>query len=227
MGRMSSTEPPAPESAAPGFWGCRALRPDGTIAAFFGADSPLHPDRTRISLPEVEARDAVGGDMTCAVHFDERNQPQLIEIMPRLAPKAPALWFAELAEPDASPPAGNLLAFVGHGVEKGRLLDRDALRRVPVQTVDQLGAVRWYPGTGEIDQLYVAPHARRQNVATAMLVAVSTLEAARDGRSMWGDGQRTADGDRLLKAHPTWSHRAGELTHLMPPMTPMDERLEQ
>jgi hypothetical protein len=63
--------------------------------------------------------------------------------------------------------------------------------------------VRWYQGTGEVDQVYVAPTQRRQGIGS--------------------DGQRTALGDRW-RSTSDWAHRTAPLNHLAPPMTPLDQR---
>lgn len=208
-------------SVTPNHWSCGAVRSDGTLAAFFGVHSPKYADRGRVMLPHDDALAAVGDDAVVSMKFDTTCT---IEVAPTAAPKLPPVWFAELPEPDGTPPAVNLLAFVGHDIEPGTLLDRDALRKVPVVSEDQLAAVRWYPGTGEVDQLYVSPHARRRNLGTAMILAAGTLNASRDWPPFWSDGQRTSDGNRLIAGHPEWSHRAGDLVYLVPPMTPFDER---
>lgn len=213
----------ADSSLTPNHWSCGAVRPDGTLAAFFGVHSPTFADGDRIMLPHDEALAAVGDHAVVSMTFDA-DGACIIEVSPAVAPKLPPVWFAELAEADGTPPAVNLLAFVGHDVEPGVLLDREALRKVPVVSEDQLAAVRWYPGTGEVDQLYVAPHARRRNLGTAMILAAGTLNASRNWPPFWSDGQRTSDGNRLIAGHPEWSHRAGELVYLVPPMTPFDER---
>ena len=101
----------------------------------------------------------------------------------------------------------------------GTLLDEVAAAELSAISDDQLGAVRWYPGSGEVDQVYVQPAWRRRNIATVLIVAAKTLTAAREWPRLWGDGQRTAQGERLRNAS-SWRVRTAELTHLAPPMTP-------
>jgi GNAT superfamily N-acetyltransferase len=81
--------------------------------------------------------------------------------------------------------------------------------------------VRWYPATGEVDQIYVQPAWRRRSIATGLIVAAGALSAARDWPRPWGDGQRTQLGEELRNA-ADWKHRAAELTHIAPPMTPVE-----
>lgn len=206
-----------------GLWGCRGLRADGTAAWVAGVASGRHADGDVVELPEREARAYVGDETLALAHLDSGGTVVGIQVAAVAAPKAPALWFAELPEENASPPATNLLVFTGHDVQPGRLLDATQLRESGVRARHQLGAIRMYPGTGEVDQLYVTPQWRRRSIGTALTVAAGILNYARGWNLPWGDGQRTSDGDRLVTAS-FWRHRAAPLTHLMPPMTPFDER---
>lgn len=216
----SSTEPEAPKSY--GWWKCRALGPDGTPIWLAHVGSNLHTDDVWVELPEHEATELIGDDAVCLATYADGLVTRL-EVTPRGAPKAPPLWFAEVVEPDSSPPAVILIAFSGHDVEPGRLLDREARTDVAVTSADQLGALRWYPATGEVDQIYVSPDWRRRSIGSALIAAGGTLAVARGWERLWGDGQRTALGDRWRKASP-WAHRAATLSHLAPPMTPFDQR---
>jgi hypothetical protein len=125
----------------------------------------------------------------------------------------------------AQPQAVNLVAFTAAGQPPGALLDEAAVATVAVTSADQLGAIRWYPNTGEIDQIYVAPYWRRHHIATALLSAAGTLSVARGWPRIWADGQRTALGEKLRNARP-WASRAADLTHLVPPMTPGEDTAE-
>lgn len=185
--------------------------------------SSRHHDGTRVEVPERDAQDEVGDDAMCIARYDDDGAVVSLAVTGLAAPKSPPLWFAELSESEASPPAISLVAFSGHGVDAERLLDRAALREASVVSADQLGAARWYPATGEVDQIYVAPTWRRRSIGSALAIAVGTLSLARGWPRIWGDGQRTAVGDRWRNASP-WAHRMADLTHLAPPMTPFDER---
>jgi GNAT superfamily N-acetyltransferase len=209
--------------ARPGWWQCRALSADGRPAWFAVVWSTDQADGVRLELPTVDASAVVGEDAVCVAHYDDHGAVTSLAVTRRGAPKAPPLWFAELTEPDAAPPAVSLVAFSGHGIDAGTLLDRGHLHDVEVTSPDQVGAIRWYPATGEVDQVYVSPQLRRRNIGGALVAASSALSLARDRPRLWGDGQRTAMGDRWRNASP-WAHRTAELTHLAPPMTPFDER---
>lgn len=212
-----------PLSRPPGVWRCRAIGPDGNPAWLAAVWSTMHGDGEQVDLTETEATKAVGDDAICLVRFDADGEVTSLVATALAAPKAPTLWFADLPEPQAKPPATSLVAFTGHDVTDGRLVGRDSLSDLPVASGDQVAAVRWFPATGEVDQVYVQPAWRRRGVASALMTVCGTLNVVRGGPRIWADGQRTAMGDRLRDANP-WGHWAADLTHLMPPMTPFDER---
>jgi GNAT superfamily N-acetyltransferase len=142
----------------------------------------------------------------------------------RLVPEPPAvsrppLWFVEIRETTAQPPAVNLVAFSGHGQPEGAVLDATAATNLAISSADQLGAVRWWPATGEVDQIYVAPDWRRHRIGTRLVLSAGCLSIARNWPRLWGDGQRTALGEQFRNAS-TWRDRAADLTHVVPPMTP-------
>lgn len=181
--------------------------------------SDRHPDDALVELPGDQADAQIGADAVCVARYGEHQLVTALELAPGIAPKAPPLWFVEVRETSAHPPASNLVAFTGHGVAPGRLLDEADVGSTGVTSQDQLGAVRWYPATGEIDQIYVQPQWRQHSIATALLVLASMLSVARDWPRCWADGQRTVLGEKLRNGFE-WGHRAAELTHVAPPMTP-------
>jgi GNAT superfamily N-acetyltransferase len=138
-----------------------------------------------------------------------------------LAPQAPAVWFGDVRRLTVQPPTVSLLLFQGFGQRPGRVVDETAMLDLGVRSEDQLAAIRWYPATGEIDQIYVAPHWRRRRLATLLVHAAGMYAVANGWRRLWSDGQRTALGEQFRNARD-WRHRAAELTHLAPPMTPGD-----
>lgn len=213
----------ADASGAFPIWHVRALGPDGQVAWVAVVQSARQPDGTTLSLPEPDALEAVGEHAVGYARFTG-DQVTRLEVTQDAAPKAPPLWFAQLDDPDAKPqPATSLVAFTGHGVEAGTLLDRAALRDVAVKTDDQLAAFRWYPGSGFGDQVYVSPQWRRRTIGTGILAAAGTLVAAHGWTRLWGDGQRTAEGERMYRSS-RWSHLSEPQTHILPPMTPDEER---
>lgn len=194
---------------------------EGRPERFFAVESARYPDGVRVELEAGTAREQVGEDAVCVVTFDDSHRVVGLQVLAHYVPKAPPIWFAELRQSAARPPAVNLLAFTGHDQPAGTLVEESDLSNLPVRSSDQLAALRWYPASGEVDQIYVQPAWRRRGLASAMIAAGATLSVARDWPRLWGDGQRTQLGEELRNAS-SWRHRAADLTHVVPPMTPGD-----
>ncbi|MCU1656449.1 MAG: hypothetical protein JWO57_1105 [Pseudonocardiales bacterium] len=191
---------------------------DGRSSRLIVYATPAYPDGSLVDLPAGDAAKTPG---YCMLAELVDGVVVGLAVASTLVPKAAPLWFAEVREAMAQPPAVHLMAFVGHGVRPGALLDETALSNVDVAGPDQLGAVRWYPATGEVDQIYVDPAHRRMRIGTALLHAAAVLSVARGWSRLWGDGQRTAMGEAFRNAS-YWRERAADLTHVAPPMTPGD-----
>ena len=181
-----------------------------------GTDPPVQ------ELPEADARLALGAAWLCLAHLGPDGSPERLEAPEDLYPRAPAMWLVVVPEP-GPPAATNLVAFTGHDVPEGSVLDADRAAALGVRTEDQVGAVRCYAETGRVDQVYVAPAWRRRQVATALVGAASVYNMVHDRPQTWGDGQRTALGEKWVQSL-TSRTRVADQTHLAPPMTPMDER---
>ena len=203
------------------WWYCVVAATADEPARFIRVESRRHPDHARVELTAEQAAVEVGDDVVCTATYDEHGRVAFVERAPSFAPMAPPLWFVELRESAAQPPAVNLIAFTGHGQRVGSILDDADLSNLSIASEDQLGAIRWYPATGEIDQIYVAPRARRQQIGSALLISAGTLSLARGWPRFWSDGQRTVLGEHLRNSR-AWAKNAAELTHLAPPMTPGD-----
>jgi GNAT superfamily N-acetyltransferase len=204
-----------------GWWHCLALGAAGERLWFSVVWSDRHPDGDRVELPLALAQAEVAGDAVCTATYADAGAVTSLHVGGRGAPGAPALWFAEVRELSAQPPAVNLMAFASVAVPTGSLVDESRLRELPVSSEDQVGAIRWYPATGEVDQMYVQPDWRRRRISAALVGAAAALSYARDWPRLWGDGQRTALGEQVRNASP-WRTRTADLTHVAPPMTPDD-----
>jgi GNAT superfamily N-acetyltransferase len=205
----------------PGWWQCLAVARDGKPVWVAAVLSDRHPAGAHVELIADAAQREVGVDGLCTAEFDENGAVGALRVGARGAPKAPPLWFVEVRESAASPPAVSLVAFTEHGVPAGSLLAETDIGSTSATSADQVGAARWYPATGEVDQIYVQPQWRRRTVGRALVVAAGTLAYARNWPKLWADGQRTQLGEQFRNASPWW-HRAHDLTHLSPPMTPSD-----
>ncbi|WP_229053010.1 GNAT family N-acetyltransferase [Aeromicrobium sp. Leaf350] len=212
-----------PRSVPAGLTQVVALGPDDFpvwLAVLLSEDGQDPPP---VVLPEAAATERVGDAWLTRARLGEVGQVTAIEVSALVAPKAPPMWFAEV--PETGPPrALNLVAFAGFDVEPGSVLDMAAQLEVRgLSGEQQIGAIRWYPDTGEMDQAYVAPDWRRRSIATALMGACATYNLAIGKPMGWGDGQRTAMGEKWRNSHG-WGHRAADLEALAPPMTPPDQR---
>lgn len=141
-----------------------------------------------------------------------------ISIGQYLLPEPPPLWFVWVDEPKSSPAGTNLVAFGGGQYPPGTVISRYTFATAGVPNGEQAGAVRWYPGGGQVHQVFVSPEWRRRNVASTLLYTADAFHQANgwEGK-LHGDGRRTALGQMLLAGllHP---NRAKQLTEEMPPM---------
>ncbi len=217
---MTSDRP----AAAPGsWWRCRAVADGGRPAWFALVASTAFADEEVVELPEAEALRAVGDAAEGVARFDDTGAVVRLEPGRRFSPDAARLWYAEVPQPTADPPASHLVAFEGHDVEPGSLVTREQLATSGVTSDDQVAAMRWIPLSGQAHQLYVQPAWRRRGIATGIGVACAVLQAARGGPRVWGDGSRTAMGEKWREG-TDWAHLAAELEYLEAPMTPYDQR---
>jgi GNAT superfamily N-acetyltransferase len=209
-----------PESSRPGHWWYARLAARGDApAGLISVQSDRHPDGSIVTLDPAESAAQVGDDTACVIDIGDEGLVTGVHVAPRLLEHCPPLWFHEVRESATQPPAVHLVAFTGAGQLPGSLLDASALEAVQVTSDDQLAALRWYPGSGEVDQIYVQPQWRRRGLAGVLLIAAGALSVARGWNRLWGDGQRTELGEALRNSSP-WRARAADLTHLAPPMTP-------
>ena len=132
-------------------------------------------------------------------------------------PGAPLLWYVELPEPDAT----TLVAFSDPRYADGAVLTAAEGHAAGVSGDDQVAALRWWPGTGLVHQVYVQPAARRRGVAGKLAQAAGGIQAARGLPDLHGDGRRTDLGEQWREGLPGYvATRLAARTHRVPAMTP-------
>jgi GNAT superfamily N-acetyltransferase len=204
------------EAAGASWWSARVPGDSDRAEAVVVVRSAYRLDGAHVRLAPD---DPALTDWVTRAEISEDGDVQAVHLADHVAPRAPLLWYVEVRETMAQPPALNLVAFAAPGVPAGTIVPGGDFGVLPVSSPDQAGALRWYPASGEVDQVYVQPRWRRRGVGTALLHTAETLAIAREWPRLWADGQRTELGERFRHG-AAWAHRAAELTHLAPPMTP-------
>ncbi|MBX9244718.1 GNAT family N-acetyltransferase [Actinotalea ferrariae] len=149
---------------------------------------------------------------------------------------APPLVLVERIVRDASPVLAELIAFphavvavraatFGADVAPGSVLTLADAARIGLAAEDQVGAVKWRAGTGQVLEVYVAPAHRRRGVATFLLFSAEGAAAARGWPRLWGGGVRTALGEALVTRLRWGVGRVAPLAEVAPPMTPVEDTL--
>ncbi len=139
-----------------------------------------------------------------------------------LVPVAPPLWYVEVGEPDAEPPAMTLVAFATDHIPDGTVVSAPALDEFALGPTSQIGALRWWVDTGQVHQIYVAPQARRRGVGTKLTLAGAAYCRGPGWPSLWGSGEITDLGEAWI-GQAVWRGRVDQRSRLMPPMTPSEE----
>jgi GNAT superfamily N-acetyltransferase len=177
--------------------------------------SAQFPAHTVVHLPD----DRRPTDWKLAVQADaDGSRVHRVEVA---LPGAPLLWYVELPEPTARPAACTVVAFSDPRFADGIVLDAARARNAGVDGARQVGAIRWWPGTGLVHQIYVTPDHRRLGVGNKLCRAVFGMQAARGLPPLHGDGRRTELGEEWRTGLPAAiAARMAPLSEVMPPMTP-------
>lgn len=137
-------------------------------------------------------------------------------------PDAPVLWYVDVPEPAADPAAATLVAFSDSRHPDGTVLTADQASAEGISGNQQVAAIRWWPATGLVHQLYVAPAHRRNGVAGKLAHAAFGLQAVRRRPPLHGDGRRTDDGEAFTRALPSYgAWRVAPRSEHLPSMTPV------
>lgn len=142
-----------------------------------------------------------------------------VDLAPALQNQAPPLWYVNVDEPSAHPPATNLVAFPTDHHAPGTIVSRYAFATMGVNNNLQAGAVRWYR-TGIVHQIFVAQEWRRKFVASTLLYTASAFHQANGWLGyLRSDGRRT-DLGTVFAAGTQYPQRFAPLERTMPPMDP-------
>ncbi|MDT7571449.1 MAG: hypothetical protein QOE05_1623 [Actinomycetota bacterium] len=145
-----------------------------------------------------------------------------VRVVAETTREAPPLWYVAVPEPDASPPAYQLVAFSSGHRADGDVIHDVELAAVGVRNDQQVAAFRWWPESGMTHQVYVQPAWRRRGIGHKLVYAVAGFAAANGWPRLQASGQRTDDGHALATGVSHIASRVPQRTHVLPSMTPAD-----
>lgn len=138
-----------------------------------------------------------------------------------IAPDTQHMWFVRM---DSRRQGGDsthaVVAFATDHFTDGTIINEMEFVLLPVHNEDQVGAITWNRTNGEIEQLYVSPELRRQNIAQRLINAAAAVHHThRWPGVMHASGKRTALGQQFVLSlqNPLRISRHSELS---PPMDP-------
>lgn len=144
----------------------------------------------------------------------------VISLNPTAIRNAPPLWFVVVPDLDATRSAMMLAGFATDHVAPGTVLTNPEFFSLPVQSTDQVGAIRWWHLEGVVDQVFVAEQWRRRFLGTALIYAANAYQVHNGWPSkLTSDGRRTELGEQLAAA-TLFPDRFAPLKTLSPPMDP-------
>jgi GNAT superfamily N-acetyltransferase len=136
----------------------------------------------------------------------------------------PPMWFVEddsgLA---AEPPEMALIAFGSDHFPPGFVLSNDEFEGMAITNKEQIGAIKWWPGNGQIHEIYVQPAHRRQGAGGGLIHAAGAHQITAGRPTLWSSGERTDLGEAFARSRGGVI-RVRPRNRRMPPMTPEEGR---
>ena len=133
---------------------------------------------------------------------------------------SPPLWYVMLPEADASRPAMTLVGFATDHLPVGTIITDPVFFMMPVESEEQVGAIRWWYLDGVVDEVYVDPKWRRRGIATDLIYAVGAWQAMHGHPvRIRSDGRRTELGAHF-EAGARFPSRFAPITEIVRPMDP-------
>lgn len=146
-------------------------------------------------VTSVSDEDLDGATLEWRAYRDAEGR-SVVRVSEHLAPRASRLWYVAIPHDDHDPPTCDLVAFDTDHLPADRVIDDPTFMLLPVRAAQQVAAVRWFPSTGVVDQVYVGKDRRRLHLATKALAATSAYHQHRGWTGVLrGDGRRTRLGE--------------------------------
>ena len=167
-----------------GRWRCR------TVGDHSFADSSVIDGPIDTGDAFVYARSAIDADGHSVLHIN-----------PVLLPDTPPIWFVMLPERKQTPPAISLVGFSTDHLPPGTAITDPEFFSMPVDSTEQVGAIRWWIDDGIVDQIFVAEQWRRHHVGRALIASAQCFQVHNGWTPrLSSNGRRTALGQRYAEA---------------------------
>lgn len=207
---MPGTSPDLPR------WYVRSIsRHDGHMVSYA---STRFADGSVIDADDVARMDLSGDELRWEADFDAGNR-RLLSVQVR---SGPPMWFVEDdVDMGADQPGMAMIAYATHHFPAGMVISNDEFEGMPVTNEEQIGAIRWWVGNGQIHEIYVSPQHRRRGVGGALIHAAAAYQMIAGRSPIWSSGERTDLGEAFARSvGGRW--RVAARTQHVPPMTPED-----
>ena len=200
------------------YWYARH-RDGGSGHVLTGMATDEFPDGAVVDLPGP-ATPPAGWQLQATVPVPGRV-PSSVVVSPDAAPRAPHLWCVLVPASPDRPGRLDLIGFSTAHHPDGAVMGADTFAHLDIAWANQVGALRWDPPTGLVEQVYVSPEHRRTGVGTKLTLVAAGIRRAMDWTPLHSDGRFTDLGAAWVERAPAWwaSHVPPRSAHL-PPMTP-------
>lgn len=192
-------QPPLPAPGTPAWYQRIRALPRGRFEVRCLLDD-AHPDGEVVPKPG----DTSGLFELWRAELDASDRLRLT-VNPLSVPDATPLWFVHLPDRNANPPRVTLVGYATAHLAPGSVVNDPEFFHLPVRNDEQVGAVRWWPDTATVDQVYVAKQWRGLDQGRLLIYAASAFHQHHGwpGR-LHLDGNRTRAGEEALSArrHP-------------------------
>jgi len=156
-------------------------------------------------------------DMLWSAEVDGSDRP-VITVTSAGAPGAPAAWFVVLQQREEDRPRVTLVAFATDHMPDGTVVSDIDFVGMPIRSVSQAAAIRWWADAAIVDEIFVQPEHRRSQLGSKLIYAASGYHQHRGWPDrLHSDGRRTDLGQQFVVGlrHPgrmaKWTEKAAPM----------------
>ena len=161
-------------------------------------------------------------DMLWSADVDRSARP-VITVTTTGAPGAPEAWFVVMQQREEDRPRVTLVAFGTNHMPDGTVVPDVDFVGMPIRSVSQAGAIRWWADTAIVDEIFVQPDFRRSQLGSKLIYTASGYHQHRGWPDrLHSDGRRTDLGQQFVVGlrHPErmarWTEKAAPMDRQTP-----------